>query len=126
MPGPVELKYKRILVVGVARTGVATALFCSARGAVVTATDSRAEAEIGGEVAKLREAGVTLEFGGHQESTFLQQDLIIPSPGVAADFAFLQTARAAGVTVWSEIEQGPIPPELFLNGLVRDRQLLVL
>src|SRR5256885_2900221 len=104
MPGPVELKNKRVLVVGVARTGVATALFCSARRAMVTATDSRTEPEVGGDVAKLREAGVTLEFGGHQESTFLQQDLIIPSPGVAADFAFLQTARAAGVTVWSEIE----------------------
>ena len=66
MPGPMELKNKRILVVGVARTGMATALFCSARGAVVTATDSRAEAEIGGDAAKLREAGVTLEFGGDQ------------------------------------------------------------
>ena len=98
MPGPVELKNKRVLVVGVARTGVATALFCSARGAVVTATDSRTESEVGGDVAKLREAGVTLEFGAHQGSTFLQQDLIVPSPGVPADFPLLQSARAAGVT----------------------------
>jgi UDP-N-acetylmuramoylalanine--D-glutamate ligase len=104
MPGPVELKNKRVLVVGVARTGVATALFCSARGAVVTATDSRTEPEVGGDIAKLREAGLTLEFGGHRESTFLQQDLIIPSPGVPADFPMLQAARASGVTVWSEIE----------------------
>ena len=104
MPGPVELKRKRVLVVGAARTGVATALFCCAREAIVTATDSRTEAEIGDEVAKLREAGVTLEFGGHQEATFLQQDLIVPSPGVPADFPLLQSARAGGVTVWSEIE----------------------
>ncbi len=44
MPGPVELKNKRVLIVGLARTGVATALFCAARGAAVTATDSRNEA----------------------------------------------------------------------------------
>ena len=41
MPNPFELRGKRVLVVGLARTGVATALFCAARGAKVTATDSR-------------------------------------------------------------------------------------
>ncbi len=99
-----ELKNKRVLVVGLARTGVATALFCAARGAAVTATESRTEAEIGESVARLRAAGVTLELGGHQEKTFLQQDLIVPSPGVPADAPLLLSARAKGVTIWSEIE----------------------
>ena len=93
MPGPVELKNKRVLVVGLARTGVATALFCAAHGADVTATDSRGEAEIGEEIAKLRAETVKLELGGHQEQTFLEQDLIIPSPGVPADEPLLQAAR---------------------------------
>ena len=62
-----ELKNKRVLAVGLARTGVATALFCATRGAIVTATESRTEAEIGESVAKLRAAGVTLELGGHLE-----------------------------------------------------------
>ena len=47
-----ELKNKRMLVVGLARTGVATALFCAARGAIVTATESRTEAEIGEKKAR--------------------------------------------------------------------------
>ena len=71
-----------MLVVGLARTGVATALFCAARRAKVTATEAKPESALGDVPAKLREAGVTLELGGHTEKTFLAQDLIIPSPGV--------------------------------------------
>src|SRR5206468_258237 len=41
MPNPFELRGKRVLVVGLARTGVATALFCAERGAKVTATAAR-------------------------------------------------------------------------------------
>lgn len=105
MAGPVDLKNKRVLVVGLARTGIATALFCAGRGAVVTATDSRSEAEIGQEVAaNLHAANVSLELGGHHEQTFLQQDLIVPSPGVPADAPLLQAARAKGVPIWSEVE----------------------
>jgi len=104
MPDGFELRGKRVLVVGLARTGVATALFCAARGARVTATDSRNQTEIGEAISKLQEAGVMLELGGHQEKTFLEPDLIIPSPGVPADAPHLRTARSKGVTIWSEIE----------------------
>jgi UDP-N-acetylmuramoylalanine--D-glutamate ligase len=104
MPSGTQLRGKRVLVVGLARTGVATALFCAARGARVTATDTRGESEIGEAIAKLHEAGVALELGGHREKSFLEQDLIIPSPGVPADDAHLKAARAKGVTIWSEIE----------------------
>jgi len=104
MPTSFELRGKRVLVVGLARTGVATALFCAVRGANVTATDARTENEIGEVIAPLRTAGVKLELGEHRESTFLEQDLIVPSPGVPADAPWLQVARARGVTIWSEVE----------------------
>jgi len=104
MPNPFELRGKRVLVVGLARTGVATALFCAARGANVTATDARTENEIGEAIAPLRTADVSLELGGHRENAFLEQDLIVPSPGVPADAPLLQAARAKGVAIWSEVE----------------------
>jgi len=94
----------RVLVVGLARTGVATALFCAARNAKVMATETRPESALGEVPAKLRDAGVTLELGGHTEKTFLAQDLIIPSPGVPADDPFLVAARSKKITIWSEIE----------------------
>src|SRR6266567_5409526 len=104
MLSPFELRGKHVLVVGLARTGVATALFCAARGANVTATDARSENEVGEALVSLRAAGVSLELGGHLEKSFLEQDLIIPSPGVPADVHLLQAARTKGVTIWSEVE----------------------
>jgi len=114
MPNPFELRGRRLLVVGLARTGVATALFCAERGAKVTATDARSENEIGETIAPLRAAGVSLELGGHRENSFLEQDLIVPSPGVPADAPLLQAARAKGVTIWSEVELA----DRFLRGLL--------
>lgn len=114
MPNPFELRGKRVLVVGLARTGVATALFCAARGAIVTGTDTRAESEVGDTVVQLQKAGVRIELGGHRENTFLEQDLIVPSPGVPGDAPLLQVARAGKVTIWSEIELA----DRFLNGLL--------
>jgi UDP-N-acetylmuramoylalanine--D-glutamate ligase len=100
----IELAGKKVLVVGLARTGIATALFCAERGARVTASEERAESELAETAAKLRTAGVALEFGGHRPETFLQQDLIVPSPGVPPTMHALAAARAANVPVWSEIE----------------------
>jgi len=102
-PG-IELKGKRVLVVGLARTGIATALFCAGRGARVTATEERPQSQVAETAAKLLAAGVGLELGGHREATFLAQDLIVPSPGVPLSTPPLAAARAAGVPIWSEIE----------------------
>jgi UDP-N-acetylmuramoylalanine--D-glutamate ligase len=94
----------RVLIVGLARTGVATALFCAKHNAIVTATDLRSEGELADAAAQLQAAGVTLELGGHNEKTLLAQDLIIPSPGVPADAPLLMSARSKKITIWSEIE----------------------
>ena len=68
----IELEGKRVLVVGLARTGVATALFCAARGAHVTATDERAAAAVGRRAGNFARAGCALELGGHRAETFLR------------------------------------------------------
>ncbi|HEY2351751.1 MAG TPA: UDP-N-acetylmuramoyl-L-alanine--D-glutamate ligase [Candidatus Acidoferrum sp.] len=112
MTGGFELRGKHVLVIGLARTGVATARFCAEHGAAVTAMDAHSESELSPEVLGLRGEGVKLELGGHPESSLLQQDLVIPSPGVPADAPLLQLARAKGITVWSEIELA----DRFLDG----------
>ena len=99
-----DLTGKRVLVVGLARTGVATSLFSAGYGATVSATDERPESELAETAAQLRAAGVKLELGGHVDAAFLEQDLIIVSPGVPAKLPPLELARAQGIPVWSEIE----------------------
>lgn len=102
-PG-IDLAGKRVLVVGLARTGVVTAIFSAAYGATVTATDEKPEGELAEAAEKLRAAGVTLALGGHRPEIFLEQDLIIVSPGVPVKLPQLEEARAKGIPVWSEIE----------------------
>ncbi|MDE3135782.1 MAG: UDP-N-acetylmuramoyl-L-alanine--D-glutamate ligase, partial [Acidobacteriota bacterium] len=99
-----ELKDKRVLVVGLERTGLATALFCRARGARVTASEQRPENAVADVARELRSAGVTLELGGHQTATFLETDLIVPSPGVPLEIEPLRASRSNGIPIWSEIE----------------------
>jgi len=102
-PG-IDLEGKRVLVVGLARTGTVTSLFSAGYGATVTATDEKPESVLAETAARLRAAGVKLEFGTPPQSTFLEQDLIVLSPGVPANLPPLEKARAAGVPVWSELE----------------------
>lgn len=104
MAAAIELKGKRVLVVGLARTGAATALFCAAHGARVSAVDARPESEMTEGAARLRAAGISPVFGVQDTQLASGQGLVIPSPGVPADAPILAAARAAGATVWSEIE----------------------
>jgi len=53
-----DLQGKRVLVVGLARTGVTVSLFSAGYGAVVTAVDEKPEAELAETAARLRAAGV--------------------------------------------------------------------
>jgi UDP-N-acetylmuramoylalanine--D-glutamate ligase len=110
---PMELAGKTVVVVGLARSGIAAAEFLAGRGAQVVATDGKPEEELG-EALTLLEKGVRLEAGGHREETFRRADLVVVSPGVPWNAPELGAARAAGVPVIGELELG----YLFLKGKV--------
>lgn len=99
-----ELKGIRILVVGLARTGSATARFLAARGARVTVSELRPENAVAAEAAALREVGVAVECGGHNEAVFLQAELVVLSPGVPLGLPALAKAREKGIEIISELE----------------------
>jgi UDP-N-acetylmuramoylalanine--D-glutamate ligase len=99
-----ELKDKRVLVVGLGKSGVASALFLKAHGARVTVSDTKSGDELRNEIPSLLDHGITVETGGHGERTFRGQDLIVVSPGVPVDAPLLVQARAMGEAVIGEIE----------------------
>jgi UDP-N-acetylmuramoylalanine--D-glutamate ligase len=99
-----DLNNKRVLVVGLGRSGVASALFLKAQGARVTVSDSKSQELLREEIPALLDQGIAVETGGHGERTFQNQDLIVVSPGVPVDAPPLVQARALGETVIGEVE----------------------
>jgi UDP-N-acetylmuramoylalanine--D-glutamate ligase len=99
-----DLANKRVLVVGLGKSGVASALFLQAHGAKVTVSDSKPQDQLGEEIPVLLDHGIAVETGGHGERTFRGQDLIVVSPGVPVDSPPLVQARALGEPVIGEIE----------------------
>ena len=99
----IALKGRKALVVGLAKTGISTAKFLMAQGAVVTTTDMLPASKIKG-IDDLQGTGITVETGGHSVKNFLNADLIVLSPGVPPDIGPLQEAKRKGIEIISEIE----------------------
>ncbi|HWY47690.1 MAG TPA: UDP-N-acetylmuramoyl-L-alanine--D-glutamate ligase [Bryobacteraceae bacterium] len=96
-----ELKGRRVVVVGMARSGVAAVRLLQQKGALVRAVDEKPMGEV---------LGVTVE--PQKEAAFRDADLVVISPGVPADLDVLEKARAGGVEVIGELELAAA----YLNG----------
>ena len=99
-----ELKGKKVLVIGLARTGRECARFLVEHGASVTVSDLRPEAELKDEVKSLAGLPIRYFFGAEERRWLEAIDCVIPSPGVAAENPLLSEAVASGIPVLSEIE----------------------
>ena len=98
-----NLENKRVVVVGLAQTGIAVAQFCARRGAHVTVTDGKTEDKLTAAKEALAEFPIKWEIGGHKVESFTSADLVVLSPGVPM-LAEMRAAIAAGVEVIAEIE----------------------
>lgn len=99
-----DVNGKRVLVVGLGKSGVASALFLAARGAKVAVSDAKSSEQLRDEMPQLLDAGISVETGQHGERTFRDQDLIVVSPGVPFDVPQLTHARELGIPVIGEVE----------------------
>jgi len=102
---------RQVVVVGAARSGIAAAELLARRGARVVLTESRSSID---DAARLRDAGVELELGGHTTATFEQAGLVVVSPGVPTEQPVFEAARQHGAEIIGELElasrwvKGPI------------------
>ena len=99
-----ELKGKKVLVVGLGRSGLAAALFLRRKGAQVTVSDMRSAEALAKEIPGLLEEGIMVEAGGHGLLTFRRQDLIVVSPGVPLETPELGQVKKFGIPVIGELE----------------------
>jgi UDP-N-acetylmuramoylalanine--D-glutamate ligase len=99
-----DLKNKRVLVVGLGKSGISAALFLRRQGARVTVSDSRSAVALAKEIPALLEAGIMVESGGHGLLTFRRQDLIVVSPGVPMDTPEVKQVVGFGLPVIGELE----------------------
>ncbi len=99
-----ELEGKKILVVGLARTGISLIKFLTKRGAKVTVSDHKSKPELVEALEQIEGYDVQLDLGGHSPKLFLEQDLIILSPGVPPNIKIFDYARNNGVKVTGELE----------------------
>jgi UDP-N-acetylmuramoylalanine--D-glutamate ligase len=95
-----ELSGKRVIVVGLGKSGIAAAALCRARGAMVVGTDSAPLAKL---APGARELGIELRVGGHAGVDFEHADVIVVSPGVPP-LAELERAAGAGALVIGELD----------------------
>ena len=95
---------KKVLVVGMARSGMAAARFLRARGARVTVSDARSQSQLEPEIRTLQALGIGWEVAGHRPETFLKAECIVVSPGVPLEQPLLREAAGRGTEILSEIE----------------------
>jgi UDP-N-acetylmuramoylalanine--D-glutamate ligase len=99
-----ELRGKKFLVIGLARTGLECARFLVGRGAQVAVSDLRPAAQLEQELQSLAALPISF-FHGAEKLDWLQAvDCVVPSPGVAGENPLLREAVARRIPVLSEIE----------------------
>jgi UDP-N-acetylmuramoylalanine--D-glutamate ligase len=108
---------KRVTVMGLGTRagGLGVARYFAERGALVTVTDGKSEAELAGPLAELQGVPVELALGGHPERLFTPEgaDLVVRNPAVRRWSPYLALARASGVPIEMEmslfLQESPAP-----------------
>jgi len=95
---------RKILVVGLGKTGLALCRFLTAQGALVAATDSGPAGDLAPAVAALAELGVPTQVEAACPSDYLGYDRIVLSPGVPPELPWLQEAVRRGIPVCGDLE----------------------
>lgn len=98
-----DLQGKKVVVIGMGKTGIASAQFLGGRGARVVVTDEKSADQWPEDFATIN-GELWLTLGDYTPSVVTDADLIIPSPGVPPHNALLKEALRRNIPILSEIE----------------------
>lgn len=99
-----DIKDKKILIVGLGRTGVSLTRFLHKYQAKITISDHKSEAELSDYLKKISDLNVDLQLEGHTPAVFLDQDAVVISPGVSLNIKLFDHVRSQGILVTGEFE----------------------
>ncbi|MEI7671366.1 MAG: UDP-N-acetylmuramoyl-L-alanine--D-glutamate ligase [Deltaproteobacteria bacterium] len=99
-----ELKAKKVAVIGVGKTGLATARFLAGREARIAVTDAKPVSAWGEASAALDNLHADLTVAPYGPEILTDTDLVVPSPGIYPDNPILVEAVRRGIPVLSELE----------------------
>ena len=99
-----DLSGRRVMVIGLGKTGVATARFLAERGSHVLIADEKPASELGDAIRALGDLNVELELGKNDPHILSHIDIVVPSPGVPPFNYLLAGARKKEIPILSEIE----------------------
>jgi UDP-N-acetylmuramoylalanine--D-glutamate ligase len=97
---------KRVVVVGLAASGLAAVRALSRAGASVRITEAKDRTAVATAAAEAEAMGARVFAGGHRLDHLDDVDLVVTSPGVPERADILGWARDRGLPVWSELEVG--------------------
>ena len=97
-------KFKKVIIVGLARSGVACANLLYDLGARVSITENKDAGSLRANIELLKSKDIKLELGNHSEEFIKCNELMIISPGVENKAQPVLLAEKHGIPVISEIE----------------------
>ncbi|BDQ02532.1 UDP-N-acetylmuramoyl-L-alanine--D-glutamate ligase [Ignavibacterium sp.] len=98
-----EIKNKKISIIGAARSGVGAAKLAKKYGAIPFVSDSGSEDKLKSNLLVLKNSNIDYEVGQHSQRVY-DCDLMVVSPGVPSDAEVIKSAKAKKLKVISEIE----------------------
>ena len=96
-------KGNKVLVVGVARSGIGAANLLNMLGAKVTINDIKTEKELADQLSLLND-GVNMVLGCKADELIAGKDLIVVSPGIPASLSLFEAAKKQNVPIIGEVE----------------------
>lgn len=96
---------KKVLVLGLSKSGIAAAKLAKKHGAVVYLTEGKdVTSENLYKVEELKNLGINVEYGAHSDEFINQADLVVTSPGIPPHSEIIQRIRKQNIPVISELE----------------------
>jgi UDP-N-acetylmuramoylalanine--D-glutamate ligase len=99
-----NLRNKKVAVIGVGTTGLATARFLAGRGARIAITDEKPITAWGETFSELKTLRADLTIVTYGPEVLAGADLVVPSPGVYPSNAILSEAIRRDIPIVSELE----------------------